>query len=321
MKEAVVKERSGASIARRGQTLLLAFVIVAGLGAVAGVNRWLEVNRPPADPALEEERLYVTGNAMRRLSLGFNGLLADWYWMRSLQYVGRKIIAQKEDVPIDNLSALNLKLLYPLLDTATTLDPQFIPVYEYGGVVLPEINADDAIKLLKKGIENNPNEWRLYHHLGYIYWQRKDYQAASEVYAQGAKLPDAPAWLEAISARMLAEGGSRNTAREIYQRMKEQADDPEIKHMAELRLAQLDSLEEREVIREILARYAARKGHCPADWQEISDLLYEANLRMGEDEKTGKLMGLPLDPTGVPYLLVRDKCDVSLDPSSKIPRK
>ncbi|HEX8888039.1 MAG TPA: hypothetical protein VF779_02625 [Pyrinomonadaceae bacterium] len=320
MRDAASKERNEARAALKKQTLLLSLVIVVGLGAVALVNRWLEINRPPADPALEEERLYVNGNAARRMSLGFNGLIADWYWMRSLQYVGRKLIAQEDKVQLDNLSSLNLKLLYPLLDTATTLDPQFIPVYEYGGVVLPEINVDDAIKLLRKGIENNPNEWRLFHHLGYIYWQRKDYKTASEVYALGAKLPGAPAWMEAISARMLAEGGSRNTAREIYTRMSEQATDPEIKRMADLRLLQLDSFEERDVIRGILAKYAAQKGHCPANWQEISSLLYEANLRMGEDEK-GKPTGEPVDPAGTPYVLVKDKCDVDLNPSSQVPYK
>jgi tetratricopeptide (TPR) repeat protein len=321
MRDAVGKERNEASAARRRQTFLLSLVIIVGLGAVAGINRWLEINRPPANPALEEEQLYVTGGAARRISLGFNGLIADWYWMRSLQYVGRKIIAQEGKVQLDNLSSLNLKLLYPLLDTATTLDPQFIPVYEYGGIVLPEINPEDAIKLLRKGIENNPNEWRLFHHLGYIYWQRKDYKTASEVYSEGAKLPGAPAWMEAISARMLAEGGSRNTAREIYKRMSEQATDPEIKRMAELRLLQLQSFEERDVIRGILAKYVEQKGHCPTNWREISSLLYEANLRMGVDEKTEKPTGEPLDPADTPYVLVKDKCDVDLDPSSQVPYK
>ena len=139
---------------------------------------------------------------------------------------------------MDDLAALNLKLLYPLLDTATTLDPQFIAVYEYGGVVLPGINDEDAIKLLKKGIENNPAEWRLYHHLGYIYWQRNDYRSGErDLRCRARRLPGAPAWMQAMSARMQAEGGSRDTAREMYTRMYEQADDEQIKRMAELRLA------------------------------------------------------------------------------------
>jgi tetratricopeptide (TPR) repeat protein len=301
--------------ARRRHTTGLSLVVLLGLMSVAAVNRWIEVNRPPVDSRMEEEKLYVTGGAARRLSLSFNGLIADWYWMRSLQYVGRKVIAQGDKFQLDDLSALDLKLLYPLLDTATTLDPQFIAVYEYGGVVLPAINDEDAIKLLQKGIENNPSEWRLFHHLGYIYWQRKEYETASATYAAGAKLPKAPAWMQAMSARMLAEGGSRATARELYTRMYQQADDETIKRMAELRLLQIDSFDERELIRKTLKEYQARTGRCVVEWREIIQQLRAARLHLDN------AAGVPLDPAGTPYVLVKDSCDVDLDPASLVPYK
>lgn len=301
--------------ARRRQTIMLTLVVLLGLTSVAALNHWIETHRPPVDSKLEEEKLYVTGAAARRMSLSFNGLIADWYWMRSLQYVGRKVIAQGEKIQLDDLSALDLKLLYPLLDTATTLDPQFIAVYEYGGVVLPAINDEDAIKLLRKGIENNPSEWRLFHHLGYIYWQRKDYEMASATYAAGGKLPTAPAWMQAMSARMLAEGGSRATARELYTRMYEQADDETIKRMAELRLLQIDSFEERDLVRKTLKEFATRAGRCVSDWREIFPQLRAARFRF--DGATGA----PLDPAGTPYILVKDSCDVDLDPGSLVPYK
>jgi tetratricopeptide (TPR) repeat protein len=315
MRDLTEHSTNEARAARRRQTVMLSLVVLLGLACVAALNRWIETHRPPVDSSLEEEKLYVTGSAARRLSLSFNGLIADWYWMRSLQYVGRKIIAQGDKIQLDDLSALDLKLLYPLLDTATTLDPQFIAVYEYGGVVLPAINDEDAIKLLKKGIENNPTAWSLFHHLGYIYWQRKDYQAASETYNAGAKLPTAPAWMQAMGARMLAEGGSRDTAREIYTRIYEQADDETIKHMAELRLLQLDSFDEREVIRKTLHEYAARYGRCVSDWREIFPQLRAARLRFESST------GAPLDPAGTPYVLKKDACDVDLNPSSLVPYK
>ena len=198
----------------RTRTIALGLVVVIGMTCAALLVRRLDTLRPPDDPNAIDESLYVNGKTARRISLGFNGLAADWYWMRSLQYVGRKII-NDNDVPIDNLGLLNLKLLAPLLDTATTLDPEFQDPYEYAAIVLPAINVDDAIRITKKGVDANPNVWRFYHHLGYIYWQQHDYQAASEWYGRGAQIEGAPPWMEAMKAKMAADGGSRATAREI----------------------------------------------------------------------------------------------------------
>src|SRR5260370_19125120 len=169
--------------------------------------------------AVSGGRLYVDRGIEKRLAGAFNGIAADWYWMRSLQYVGGKIVRYEDAhdgrFNLGNLSSLDLNLLAPLLRVTTTLDPQFMAPYEFGAFILPEVNQDDAISLLNYGIAANPSSWRLYQHLGYIYWQRKDDSQASDVYAAGAKLPGAPAWMAAISARMKAEGGSRDAAREM----------------------------------------------------------------------------------------------------------
>ena len=300
---------------RRLRDVALVAIILAGLVSIFALSRSIDAQRPPPDSALEEEKLYVTGNVARRMSLGFNGLLADWYWMRSLQYVGRKIMTVPGNVPIDDLGTLNLKLLAPLLDTATTLDPQFMEAYEYAAVVLPSVNVDDAIRITRKGIAANPGEWRLYHHLGYIYWQRGDFKTASETYGAGAMTPGAPAWLKAMQARMLAEGGSRGTAREIYTRMYEEAPkDSQVKDMARRRLLQLDSLDQQDVLRKILAAYSTKTGHCASSWREVGSLLQ--TLRFQVDAA-----GAPLDPAATPYRLVKGGCAVDLDPKSEVPGK
>lgn len=294
--------------------IALAAVIVLGLTSVFALSRWMDARRPAPDASVEEENLYLTGKTAKRMSLGFNGLLADWYWMRSLQYVGRKILALPADVPLDDLGVLNLKLLAPLLDTATTIDPQFMEPYEYAAVVLPAVNVDEAIRLTKKGIAANPSAWRLYSHLGYIYWQGEDFKTASETYDAGSRIPGAPVWMKAMSARMAAEGGSRATAREIYTRMFEEANDDQLKDVAHKRLMQLDSFDQRDAIRKILGAFSVRVGHCPASWREVGALLQASRFQVTAD-------GAPLDPGGVPYRLVKDGCDVDLDPKSEVPMK
>jgi hypothetical protein len=118
-----------------------------------------------------------------------------------------------------------------------------------------------------------------------------------------------------MSARMLVEGDSRATAREIYKSIYEQSDDQNIKRMADLRLAQIQSLDERDLIRKVLGAYSARLGRCPYGWREITSALRAARLRV--DDSTGA----PLDPAGTPYLLTGGGCEVDLDPNSEVPYK
>jgi tetratricopeptide (TPR) repeat protein len=201
-----------------------------------------------------------------------------------------------------------------LLDTATTVDPAFIEPYEYAAIVLPGVDTDAAIRITMKGIQANPSSWKLYHHLGYIYWQRGDYVAAAETYGIGAKIPGAPAWMNAMKARLSLEGGSRNTAREIYSRMLEESNDTKVRDMATLRLKQLDSLDQRDLINKVLASFKAKRNQCPASWQEIAPVLQA--LRFPLDKQAN-----PLDPEGAPYRLSKDGCNVELDPLSPIPKK
>ncbi len=293
---------------------VLLVTLLLGVAAVFGLSRWLDAHRPPVNPALEEENLYVNGATAKRISLGFNGLAADWYWMRSLQYVGGKIIQVPEDVPIDSLGQLNLKLLAPLIDTSTTLDPQFLEPYQYAAVVLPDIDVQQAIRITRKGIAANPNAWRLYQHLGYIYWQQKDFNAAGEAYDQGSKIPGAPKWMEAMKAKMAAEGGSRELAREIYQHIYEQTNDHLIKEMARKRLLQVDSFYQRDGLRNVLSSYKAQTGHCPSSWKEVEPMLRALRVKLDA-------AGAPLDPAGTGYVLLAGKCEIEVDLKSEVPRK
>ena len=235
--------------------MVTVMLLVAGMVAVVFLARWIDSGQQVKAPAAQAEELYVSGNTVRRMSLGFNGLVADWYWMRSLQYVGQKIIDLPMDVQLDSLGQLNLTLLAPLLDTATTVDPQFREPYLYAAVVLADVDPERAIQIMKKGIAANPSVWRFHQHLGYIYWKQKNFQAASETFSEGAAIPGAPTWMEAMKAKMLADGGSRDVAREIYKRMYEQAEDAQVKQMARRRLLQLASLDQQDALRKVISFY------------------------------------------------------------------
>ena len=296
---------------------LLVLIIIVGLSAAALVTRSRDAQPRNTAAQFAEEPLYFNAPAMKRLTLAFNGVAADWYWIRSLQYVGRKIVSFEDShdgrFNLDDLSVLDLRVLPSLLRMSTTLDPQFMEPYYYGAVILPDIDPAAAISLLHQGIAANPNQWQLYQHLGYIYWQRHDYEKASEVYAAGARLPGAPLWMTAISARMKAEGGSRGAAREMYRHLGEASNDEAVKDMVAKQIIRLDSLDERDLISKALREYAAANGRCASSWREVSSRLRSRGLRSDSD-------GAPLDPTGTPYRLTKNGCEVDLDEKSAVPK-
>jgi tetratricopeptide (TPR) repeat protein len=297
------------------KSITLGLLVVVGMACAALLVRWTDTLRPPVDPNAIDENLYLNDKTARRMSLGFNGLVADWYWMRSLQYVGKKMFNYQGNIAIDDLSPLNLKLLVPLLETATTLDPEFIEPYEYAAVILPTIDVQQGIRLTQKGIDANPNAWRLYHQLGYIYWRQGQYQTASETYRRGAQIPGAPAWMKAMEAKLLSEGGSRSTAREIYTRMYEQSGEEQVREMARKHLMQLDSLDQRDGLRKLFAAYKARTGKCPDSWRELGQIFHAFRIPVDHS-------GAPLDPSGAPYVLKAGACEVELDwRTTKVPLK
>src|SRR6185369_194337 len=271
------KTNSPANFSHRGRTAVLCLAMLLGIVGVVLLARWADTH--PQVPVITsaEEELYVKASTAKRLSLAFNGLAADWYWMRSLQYVGRKALnfqkANPGQMSLNDLGDLNLKILPPLLRLSTTLDPQFIAPYEYGAMILPTFDSNEAISLLTYGIEQNPNQWRLYQHLGYVYWQRQDFQKSAEIYAAGGKLPNAPAWMTEMGARMTLEAGSRDGARQMYQHLYQESNDEFVKQMLLRRLLQVDSFDQRDIIRKVLGAYAAKVGHCPASWKDIAPVL------------------------------------------------
>jgi tetratricopeptide (TPR) repeat protein len=295
----------------------LIIALVFGLGAAVLTARWIDQHPSGSHEQSTEQQLYLDGPTAKRLSLAFNGLAADWYWMRSLQYVGRKIVAYEDShsghFDLQDISKIDLRLLPSLLRVATTLDPQFLRAYEYGAVILPEIDPDAAVALLNQGLAANPSSWRLYQHLGYIYWQRADYEHAANAYTAGSKIPGAPPWLAAMAARMKAEHGSRDDAREMYRRLYETSDNEDVKQMVLHHLMRLDWLDDRDAIRQVINEFRARTGHCPTSWQEIAVSLRVKRLRLDSAD------GSPLDPSGVPYRLISGGCDVDLNEPSKVP--
>jgi hypothetical protein len=296
--------------------IVLSAVMVVALAVSVALIRIIDARTTVSKKHVNDEPLYLKPTTAKRLALAFNGIASDWYWLRSLQYVGGSLVEFEENHPESfTLADLDLHLLPSLLRLSTALDPQFIAPYEYGAFVLPEVSSEEAIALVNSGIANNPSSWRLHQHLGYIYWRRQQYELSSATYAAGAKLPGAPHWMAAMAARMKAQGGSRDAAREMYRHLYETTNDPALKEMVEKQTMRLDYLDQRDAIHDLLSSYKEKNGRCASSWHDVANELRAAGLML--EARTGA----PFDPSSTPYELIKNGCDVGLDINTKVPLK
>jgi hypothetical protein len=217
---------------------------------------------------VQHEALYLwSGDYVRRMVPGFETLVADLYWLRTVQYFGGQRLFAKDR---------RFELLFPLVDITTTLDPRLEVAYRYGAIFLCEpapIGAgrcQDGVKILEKGIKNNPLAWRLRQDLGFYYYIfLKDPQKASDTLLDAARVPGAAFWLRAMAADIWVRAGDRRTSRQMWQHLLEQADEGIIKENARFRLRLLDTLDLAAAIEEVVRRFERTEGRRPQDLTEL----------------------------------------------------
>jgi tetratricopeptide (TPR) repeat protein len=237
-----------------------------------------------------EEVLYISSpTLLKRMSLGYDGLLADVYWTRAVQYFGDKLTRGSD----------HFNLLAPLLEITTTLDPHLLVAYEYGANFLaPKIpggagEPQRAIKLVEFGIRNNPNLWRLYYDLGFIYYfDLEDYDKAEKAFADGVKLPNTHQIMPLMAAKMAEHAGNIDTARLMWVTTYQTTRDPSVKSNAVAHLNALQVDQDVTILEQLVSRYREHTGRLP---QSFSDL-----------EAANLLRGIPTDPLGHTYKLMPD---------------
>jgi hypothetical protein len=211
--------------------------MIAGLIISAAAQNWMDSR--PRKPGVYEDVLYLySGETLKRASIGFDGLMADIYWIRTLLYFGENVERQRREN--NSFDSSRLSLLGPMVNITVELDPRFIAAYRFGAIFLPDAGPETAVRFVERGIRNNPEEWRLYQDLAFVYWRQNRYREAADAYARGSRLPGAPAWMQAMSPVMLVKGGDRETAREMFLRLCEESDDPFIRQVCEEQLDLLD---------------------------------------------------------------------------------
>jgi tetratricopeptide (TPR) repeat protein len=288
--------------ARKFAGWLLAPALLLGLASLWQLQHDIDAGKNSIQT--DQDQLSLRSPRMlRAVSLEYAPLVAAIYWTRVVQYFGEK----------RHLHQTNFELLWPLLDITTTLDPHLMPAYRFGSTFLSDHpprgagRADLAVKLLERGIQANPDEWRLYQDLGNVYYfDAKDYAKASQAFAEGAKNPKSMIWMKVMAAKIASEGESPETSYFLWQQVYQSSKDPAVQKNAEehLKLAKVE-LDLREINR-------------------LADIFEQQTkhraTRINELFAAGLLKGLPSDPEGYPYVLGGDG-KAQLNPRSPLLEK
>lgn len=223
------QRRSGRSA---GWLITLSLLFAASVPLRVSLDREMRLVGPPRAASLSE--VLIPAGVVRRMAGGFQAVLADWYWIRTLNYFGR--MAREQEV----LDVRQMPQLAGLLRLTVALDPRQLAAWRFGAFFLSQAEPAEGLRFVRDGIRENPREWRLRADLAFICWQAGRYREASLAWQQAAMLPGAPAWIEPMAAITLRQGGEPETARTIFRHLIESSDDPFVREVSRLQLDQLE---------------------------------------------------------------------------------
>jgi hypothetical protein len=253
---------------------------------------------------LEDDDVVVrSGPMLKIMSLEYAPLIADLYWTRVVQYYGNK----------QEHGESKIQLLWPLLDVTTTLDPHLIVAYRFGSTFLSEPaprgagRPDLGVQLMERGIRENPDYWRLYEDLGFIYYfDLKDYPKAANVFLEGSRKPGAMIWMKTFAARISAEGENRELSAMLWTEVYNSTKDKDIRKNALTHLHLLRAEADCEQLDKIAAEYTKRTGTPPKSMRDLVN--------------AGLMRGLAADPEGYVYAFDADG-KAQINPASPLYRQ
>jgi hypothetical protein len=239
------------------------FFQVFALLILVGATGWAHAripNRVLADPG---DDFVPAPRVLQTAALGFDAILADYYWLKAVQVVGG-------DGAVDAQTAGHLGRL---IDVVTTLNPHVDHPYRFAAVWLThtEEQVRFANTLLERAIAHHPDEWRNYFYLGFNhFFYLADFEAAASVLETGAPLPGAPTYLPRLVARLKSQQGDIDVAEVFLRQLLASATDEMEVARLEAALDEIEIEYKARVLDRAREAYQHLSGH---DIESVADLV------------------------------------------------
>jgi tetratricopeptide (TPR) repeat protein len=229
--------------------------------------------------------IFPKPSIVRALSLGHINIIADYYWLKTIQYLGGKI--QEHEKP---------NHIWDYANFVTNLSPRFFEAYYYPSVIMIvfQLYPEKNIALLQKGIQNLPTNKDLFFLAGFVsYFFLDNHQQAADYFFKAAEYSGYYGYA-ILASRILAEKGnidlSESLLKELAKGSENQRWSKEIQNMQK-------GLEQRkglDFLDKKIELYYQEYGKYP---EEIQDIVKSGLIAPNE---------LPEDPFGGQYYIDRN---------------
>jgi len=285
------------SISKIGLAVVVLLIVVS-------IPIQLKIESIREDENIITKSLYINSSTLKRLSLGYEELIADIYWIRALQY-------------FSNTKSINMdpSELYKYFDIITDLDPKFVNAYRYGGTFLaepPDLGLGEielGIRLLDKGRLNNPENFRLVLDEAFIYYiYTNNFKRASELFEEASEKESLSeirkASLKGMAALALSKTGNLELSKKIWTYIYKTSSIEGRKEHALSNLKEIETMEHENRLTGALRSYYDDKKSLPNKIEGLVD--------------SGYIKNVPEDPFGGKFLIQFDSKKVV---SSKLAMK
>ncbi len=238
---------------------------VALLIVAIGLTGWAHSRLPITTRSDLGESFVPSPRVASMMAFGFNALLADYHWLQAVQVVGG-------DALVDAGTARHLG---KLIDVVTTLNPHVGHPYRFAAVWLThdEELVRKGNQLLERAIRNHPDDWRNYFYLGFNhFFYMANYLEAARVLEVAMSLPNSPAYLPRLVARLKSQHADIDVAEIFLRELLRTTEDEEAR--ARLQVA-LDEIEIEYKARHLDRARAAYLTLAGRDIKVVEDLTRE----------------------------------------------
>jgi len=179
------------------------------------------------------ELMYFPNAAVTKAAaFGYDNLAGDWIWLQTIQYYGQHTLTDRQ-----------YKYLGHMFDVLIVLAPNFRVAYNFGALLLAHDAADvpAADRLMKKGMENNPEDWSIPFFRGFVHYVfARNYREAGRWFTISSRQLNAPEMPGRFAAFAMQKGKDLETSRALWVELMNKTENKTEKSIAQYYINKID---------------------------------------------------------------------------------